>query len=80
MNIQTITKTLIEAGIEPNEAAKEVKMSKEKPTKKQLYYYDRLCKKYSLEKKNVEELSKLDLRDEIERILNEHSDDYKNVD
>ena len=58
----------------------EVKMSKEKPTKKQLYYYDRLCRKYSLEKKNVEELSKLDLRDEIERILNEHSDDYKNVD
>ena len=58
----------------------EVKMSKEKPTKKQLYYYDRLCKKYSIEKKNVEELSKLDLRDEIERILNEHSDDYKNVD
>ena len=58
----------------------EVKMSKEPPTKKQLYYYDRLCKKYSIEKKNVEELSKLDLRDEIERILNEHSDDYKNVD
>ena len=58
----------------------EVKMSKEKPTKKQLYYYDRLCKKYSIEKKNVEELSKLDLRDEIERILNEHSDYYKNVD
>ena len=57
----------------------EVKMSKEKPTKKQLYYYDRLCKKYSIEKKNVEELSRLDLRDEIERILNEHSDDYKNI-
>ena len=58
----------------------EVKMSKEPPTKKQLYYYDRLCKKYSIEKKNVEELSKLDLRDEIERILDEHSSDYKNVD
>ena len=58
----------------------EVKMSKEKPTKKQLYYYDRLCKKYSIEKKEVEELSKLDLRDEIERILNEHSDDYKELD
>ncbi len=58
----------------------EVKMSKEKPTKKQIYYYDRLCKKYSLEKRNVEELSKLDLRDEIERILNEHSDDYKIID
>ena len=58
----------------------EVKMSKEKPTKKQLYYYDRLCKKYSIEKKDVESLSKLDLRDEIERILNEHSNDYKIID
>ena len=58
----------------------EVKMSKEPPTKKQLYYYERLCKKYSIEKKNVEELSKLDLKDEIERILNEHSEDYKTVD
>lgn len=58
----------------------EVKMSKEIPTKKQLYYYDKLCKKYSIEKKDVEELSKLDLRNEIERILNEHTDDYKNVD
>ena len=51
----------------------EVKMSKEPPTKKQLYYYERLCKKYSIEKKNIEELSKLDVRNEIERILNEHS-------
>ena len=58
----------------------EVKMSKEEPTKKQLYYYDRLCKKYSIEKKDVNELSKLDLRNEIESILNEHSDDYKNLD
>ena len=58
----------------------EVKMSKEAPTKKQLYYYDRLCKKYTIEKKDVEELSKLDLRNEIESILNEYSDDYKNVD
>lgn len=58
----------------------EVKMSKEPPTKKQLYYYDRLCKKYSLEKKDVEELSKLDLRNEIERIINEHTIDYKNDD
>ena len=57
----------------------EVKMSKEKPTKKQLYYYDRLCKKYSIAKKDVNELSKLDLRDEIEKILNEHSEDYKNI-
>ena len=55
-------------------------MSKETPTKKQLYYYEKLCKKYSIEKKNTDELSKLDLRDEIERILNEHSNDYKDVD
>lgn len=58
----------------------EVKMSKEEPTKKQLYYYEKLCKRYSLEQKDTEGLSKLDLRDEIERILNEHSDDYKNID
>jgi len=58
----------------------EVKMSKEAPTKKQLYYYDKLCKKYCIEKQDVGELSKLDLRNEIERILDEHSDDYKNVD
>lgn len=52
----------------------EVKMSKEEPTKKQLYYYDKLCKRYSIAKKDVEDLSKLDLRNEIERILNEHSE------
>lgn len=51
----------------------EVKMSKEEPSMKQLYYYDKLCKRYNLEKKNVEELSKLDIRNEIERILNEYS-------
>ena len=51
----------------------EVKMSKEEPTKKQLYYYDRLCKRYDLEKKDVKILSKLDLKNEIESILNEYS-------
>ena len=58
----------------------ELKMSKEEPTKKQLYYYDKLCKRYSLEKKDVESLSKLDLRDEIERILNEYSRTNENLD
>jgi len=47
----------------------EVKMSKEAPTKKQLYYYDKLCKKYCVDKKDVGELSKLDLKNEIERIF-----------
>jgi len=48
----------------------EVKMGKEPPTKKQLYYYDRLCKKYNIEKKELS--SKLDARDEIDRIITEH--------
>ena len=58
----------------------EVKMSKELPTKKQLYYYDKLCKRYNLEKKDTENLSKLDLRDEIERILNEYSNNHEDID
>ena len=53
----------------------EVKMSKEPPTKKQLYYYDRLCKKHNIEKLAVEELSKLDLKREIGKIIDEHSGD-----
>ena len=52
------------------EFLKEVKMSKEAPTKKQLYYYDRLCKKYNIEKKEL--TSKLMARDEIDKILKEH--------
>lgn len=58
----------------------EVKMSKEEPTKKQLYYYDKLCKRYNIEKQNVENLSKLDLKNEIERILNEYSEFYEKID
>lgn len=55
----------------------DVKMSKDEPTKKQLYYYDKLCRRYNIEKNDVENLSKLDLKNEIERILNEHSESYK---
>ncbi|MBP7212297.1 hypothetical protein KBA27_05625 [bacterium] len=58
----------------------EVKMSKEPPTKKQIYYYKRLCKKYSIEMKEEKELSKLDLRNLIEEIINEHQTDYTNID
>ncbi len=59
---------------------REVKMSKEAPTKKQLYYYERLCKKYSIEK--LELTSKLQARDEIDRILKEHdtSGHIENID
>lgn len=48
----------------------EIKMGKQPPTKKQLYYYERLCKKYNLDKKELS--SKLEARDEIDRIIKEH--------
>lgn len=51
----------------------EVKMSKEQPTKKQLYYYEKLCKRYGIEKKEL--VSKLEARDEIDKILSEHEAD-----
>ncbi len=51
----------------------EVKMSKEPATQKQLYYYKRLCKRYNIEMLDTEALSKLDLRNEIDRILHEYS-------
>lgn len=40
----------------------EVKMGKEAPTKKQLYYYERLCKKYNIEKKNSHQSFKRAMR------------------
>jgi hypothetical protein len=49
----------------------EVKMSKELPTKKQISYYNSLCKRYNKEKKDINELSKLDLKNLINEILNE---------
>lgn len=49
----------------------EVKMGKEPPTKKQLYYYEKLCKKYNIEKKELS--SKLEARNEIDKILTEYS-------
>lgn len=52
------------------EFLKEVKMGKEPPTKKQLYYYDKLCKKYNIEK--IELTSKLSARNEIDKIIKEH--------
>ena len=52
------------------EFLKKVKMSKESPTKKQLYYYDKLCKKYGMEKKEL--TSKLEAMEEIDKIIKEH--------
>ncbi|MCQ2789012.1 MAG: hypothetical protein MJ229_01405 [bacterium] len=52
----------------------EVKMSKENPTKRQLSYYNSLCKRYNLDKKDVENFSKLEMRDLIQEILDEQKD------
>lgn len=63
------------------EFLREVKMSQEQPTKKQLYYYERLCKKYNIEKKEIS--SKLEARNEIDRIIKEHDNntrDCENID
>ncbi|MBR1753735.1 hypothetical protein IJ732_02775 [bacterium] len=53
----------------------EYKMSKEPPTKRQLSYYKSLCKKYEIEMLAAESLSKLDLRNMISEIKNEHQTD-----
>ena len=58
----------------------EMKMSKEPPTQKQLYYYKKLCKRYELQMKDVNELSRLDMRNEIDRIINEYSEINKDID
>lgn len=55
------------------EFLRDVKMSKQEPTKKQLYYYEKLCKRYGLEKRVLE--SKLDAKNEIDKILTEYSQD-----
>lgn len=55
----------------------EIKMSKELPTKKQLSYYKSLCQRYNIKNKSQEnnDLSKLDLKNLIEKILDEHKTD-----
>lgn len=55
----------------------DVKMSKELPTKKQISYYNSLCKSYNIEKKDTKELSKVDLRDLINKIVNEGVNENK---
>jgi len=54
------------------EFLREVKMKHEKPTKKQIYYYGKLCEKYHLEKENTDEMSKFDIKEKISKIIEEH--------
>ncbi len=45
------------------------KMSKLKPTKKQIMYYDKLTKAHGVEKKDIENASRLDLKNWIMEII-----------
>lgn len=47
----------------------EIKMSKELPTKKQISYYNSLCKRYGNDANCLDELSKKDLRDLISEMV-----------
>lgn len=47
----------------------EIKMSKELPTKKQISYYNSLCKRFGKDAQCIDELSKKDLRDLISEMV-----------
>ena len=44
-------------------------MSKQPPTKKQLFYYEKLCKQHKIDPKETNGLSRLDLKEMISEIL-----------
>lgn len=54
---------------EQRKQASEIKMSKEEPSKKQIYYYDKLCKQHKIPKEDLTGKSKLDLKNMIGKIL-----------
>ena len=54
--------------------AQEFKMSKLKPTKKQLLYYEKITKSHNIKKKNTENASRLDLRNWIMEIIEKQED------
>ena len=49
--------------------AQDFKMSKLRPTKKQLLYYEKISKAHNVEKKDITNASRLDLRNWIMEIL-----------
>ena len=53
--------------------AQDFKMSKLKPTQKQLNYYDRITKAYNIPKKDTQNASRLDLRNWITEIIDEYN-------
>lgn len=61
---------------EQRKKSQEFFMSKQDPTLKQLYYYEKLCKKYNLPQNSTQGLSRLDLKKMIGQIL----DDSEQID
>lgn len=58
---------------EQRRIAQRRKMTKLPPTKPQIYFYDKLCKKYGVEKQlEPETASRLDYKEAIEKILKEN--------
>ena len=53
--------------------ASDYKMSKLKPTKKQLWYYDKITKAHGVEKKDTDGASRLDLKNWIMEIIDEYN-------
>ena len=53
--------------------AQDYKMSKMKPTKKQLYYYEKLTHTHNIEKKDTESASRLDLKNWIMDIIEQNT-------
>ncbi len=64
---------------EQRKKASEYRMSKQPPTKKQLYYYEKLCKEYNLEKQETKNLSRLDLKNKISEILDNEQQRTKEI-
>ncbi|MBQ8848123.1 MAG: hypothetical protein IJ003_04185 [Candidatus Gastranaerophilales bacterium] len=58
---------------EQRKKAQEFKMSKLKPTKKQLFYYEKITKAHNIEKKDTTNASRLDLRNWIMEILDKYN-------
>ena len=53
--------------------AQDFKMSKQKPTLKQIKYYEKLCRAHNKEMKDLTGATKLNLRDWIMEIINEYN-------
>lgn len=78
MKYKEAQKPIIEAqkakAKELRKKAQDFKMSKMKPTKKQLYYYEKVARAHGTTMKDVSKASRLDLRDWIMEIIDPKED------